>query len=224
MSRIRFVVPVIVALTTFAPWATAEENRWEPTIQRFEKKDAENPPPKGEILFIGSSSIVAWKTDEDFPDHTIVKRGFGGSFISDSVYFADRIAIPYEPRLIIMYAGDNDIASGKSPEEVFGGYRKFVAKIHNALPETRIAYVCIKPSLARWKLVGKMRETNAMIRGFCEEDERLEYIDIDTPMLGDDGKPREELFRKDGLHLSREGYDLWNKIVRPYLGAENTND
>lgn len=200
--------------------SAVEESRWEKAIQAFEEQDAENAPPKGEIVFIGSSSIRMWKTDADFPEFTIINRGFGGSQTADSVEFAERIAISYAPRLVVLYAGDNDIAAGKSPEEVFQDTKAFFARIHNDLPETRIAYVAIKPSLARWNLVDKMRAANALVRAHTETDSRLQFVDIDTPMLGDDGKPRAELFLDDGLHLNREGYDLWNSIIRPYLSEE----
>jgi len=214
-------VALATMLVAFPHLAPSQESRWEKTIQAFEQQDAENPPPKGEILFIGSSSIRLWKTSEDFPEFTIINRGFGGSQTADSVEFADRIAIPYAPRLVVLYAGDNDISSGKSPEQVLEDTKTFFALLHEALPDTRIVYVAIKPSLARWRLVEKMRAANALIRAHTETDARLEFVDIDTPMLGDDGKPREELFIQDGLHLSREGYDLWNSIIRPYLREEN---
>ena len=210
-------IPVIFLSVVSA----AEENRWEKAIQAFEQQDAENPPPKGEIVFIGSSSIRMWKTSEDFPEFTIINRGFGGSQTADSVEFAGRIAIPYAPRLVVLYAGDNDISSGKSPEQVLEDTKVFFDLVHDALPNTRIAYVSIKPSLSRWHLVEKMRAANALIRAHTETDPRLQFVDIDTPMIGGDGRPRKELFIQDGLHLSREGYDLWNSIIRPYLREQS---
>lgn len=212
---VHVVVLTLLALVPFA--ALAEESRWEKSIQAFEEQDAENSPAKGGILFIGSSSIRMWKTAEDFPEEGIINRGFGGSQTSDLVEFTSRIALPYAPRLIVVYEGDNDISSGKSPEQVLEDTKTFFGLVHEALPKTRIAYLSIKPSLARWHLVDKMRTANALIRTHTEGDERLQFVDLDTPMLGEDGKPRAELFIEDGLHLSREGYDLWNGIVRPYL-------
>lgn len=202
-------------------FANAEESRWEKTIQAFEARDAENPPPKGEIVFIGSSSIRMWNTTKDFPEFTIINRGFGGSQTIDSVEFAHRIAIPYAPRLVVLYAGDNDIAAGKSPEQVAEDAKAFFKTIHDALPNTRIAYVAIKPSILRWAMVDRMRAANELIRAHTETQSLLQFVDIDTPMLGDDGKPRADLFIQDGLHLSREGYDLWNAIIRPYLAADS---
>ncbi len=192
-------------------------NRWEKHIQRFEQRDAQQFPPQGGVLFLGSSSIVGWDLNKWFPDLEAINRGFGGSQISDSIHFADRIAIPYKPRVIVFYAGDNDIASGKSPDRVAADFQRFIAKIHASLPKTRIVYVAIKPSIRRWALVGKMRQANQSIRKLCEGDERLVFLDVDTPTIGADGKPKAELFRSDGLHLNAAGYRLWSDLVRPYV-------
>jgi len=192
-------------------------NRWEHHIQRFEQQDAGQFPPEGAVLFLGSSSIVGWDLDKWFPDLETINRGFGGSEISDSIHFADRIVIPYKPRTIVFYAGDNDIAHNKTPERVATDFRRFAAKIHAALPKTRIVFVAVKPSIRRWALVDKMRAANAGIRDLCEKDERLVFVDIDTPMIGENGKPKPDLFRDDGLHLNPAGYRLWSDLVRPHL-------
>ncbi|MCA9075644.1 MAG: hypothetical protein KDA93_11470 [Planctomycetaceae bacterium] len=191
--------------------------RWEADIRKFEQQDRETPPTKGGILFVGSSSIRFWKLGQHFPELQPLNRGFGGSEVADSVHFADRIVLPYEPRTIVMYAGDNDIAGGKTPEEVHHDFERFVGIVHENLPETKIVYIAIKPSIKRWKLVDRMRAANALICATCDENDRLEFVDIDTPMIGDDGEPRQELFIEDGLHLSEEGYRLWSKLVMPHL-------
>ncbi|MBN2473721.1 MAG: hypothetical protein JXB62_03885 [Pirellulales bacterium] len=194
-----------------------EQNRWESAIRRFEVQDRRQAPTKGGILFVGSSSIVGWDVVKCFPDLPVINRGFGGSQIADSVHFADRIVLPYEPKIIVFYAGDNDIASGKSPQQVLADYKQFVETVHGRLPETRIVYVAIKPSISRWKLVDRMRRANGLIRAVAEKDERLVFVDVDAPMIGDDGKPRGELFKPDGLHLNAEGYRLWSELVLPHL-------
>ena len=193
--------------------------RWEKTICAMEARDKQQPPPKGEILLCGSSSARGWDVRKYFPDHKVTNRGFGGSQIHESTHFADRIILPHEPRLILLYAGDNDVASGKTPETVCESFKLFVQKIHAALPRCRIAFIAIKPSIKRWHLVEKMRAANRLIEAVTEADERLAYVDIDKPMIGDDGKPRKDLFAKDGLHLSPEGYELWTKLVTPYLAS-----
>ncbi len=199
-----------------------DPTKWEKDIARFEAADKENPPKKGQVLFVGSSSIRLWNLKKSFPDLDAINRGFGGSQIEDSTHFADRIVLPYEPRLIVMYAGDNDIAFGKSPAQVADDFKAFVAKARggksaeSARPAP-IIYVAIKPSIARWKLVDKVREANKLIREFCEKGDKLTFLDIDTPMIGNDGKPRAELFVKDNLHLSEAGYKVWDALLKPHL-------
>ncbi len=187
-------------------------------IRAFEAADRTNPPPKNAVLFIGSSSIRKWtNAPAQFPNHRIINRGFGGSHLSDSVAFAERIVIPYQPKLILLYAGDNDIAAGKSPEQVLADFKAFVAKVRGALSETRIAYLSIKPSPSRMKFFEQNQAANQLIREFIAADGKLVYVDVFTPMLGADGKPREELFVQDRLHLNDDGYKLWAGIVGPVL-------
>ena len=209
---------VIKSLIAKGGFPARNPNRWEKNIRRFEARDKTNPPPKGKILFLGSSSIVRWNTDRLFPDHTTINRGFGGSQISDSLEFADRILLPYRPRTIVFYAGDNDIAAGESPQQILGDYKALVAKVRSELPKTRIIFVAIKPSTSRWKLWPKMKQANEAVAEFCKSEASLEYLDIAAPMLGADGKPKKELLASDGLHLSEAGYELWTSLALKLLG------
>ncbi len=195
----------------------ANTDKWEKSIAAFEKSDQANRPPQQALLFVGSSSIRGWDLNASFPDRRTINRGFGGSELADVIRYADRIILPYNPRVVVVYAGDNDIAHGKSAATVFADYQRLTRKIHAALPETRIVFIAIKPSLKRWKLVAEMRHANEQIRKMAAQHAHLDYVDIDTPMIGEDGKPRGELFKQDGLHLNRQGYALWAKRIRPYL-------
>jgi lysophospholipase L1-like esterase len=214
--RALFLSIVVCASIALAGLAAAE-SRWENEIAAFEKKDRESPPPEGAVLFLGSSSIRFWDLDRWFPDLMTINRGFGGSQISDSIEFASRIVLPYQPHTIVFYAGDNDIDSNKTPETVFEDFKKLAGTVHSELPKTRIVFIAIKPSLARWEKVGAMREANRLIREWTETDDRLSYVDVDAPMLGEDGKPRAELLLEDGLHLTDKGYGLWAGLVREHL-------
>ena len=138
----------------------SDPDRWESAIQAFEAGEKAQPSPEGGIVFIGSSSIRFWDLAKWFPQLPVVNRGFGGSEIADSTRYADRILLPLTPRVVVLYAGDNDISQGKTPDQVASDYRAFVAKVHGALPKTRIVFIAVKPSLSRWNLVGAMRETN----------------------------------------------------------------
>src|SRR3989442_5624631 len=148
----------LVALLIVAPWRVAlcaETNhdfgKWEKEIAAYEQMDRTNPPPKGALLFIGSSTVRLWKTlAQDFPKHQVINRGFGGSEIVDSTHFAPRVILPYKPRMIFLRAGGNDLNSGKSPEAVFGDFKEFVAKVHSKLPLAEIVFISLSPSIARW--------------------------------------------------------------------------
>ena len=193
---------------------------FEKEIVAFEQADAARPPSPGGIVFVGSSSIRLWKTlEHDFAGLPVINRGFGGSQVADSVRYADRVVLPYRPKTVVLYAGDNDIANGKSPEQVFSDFQAFVNKIHRALPDTRVLYIAIKPSVARWHLVDRIREANRLIADYTRTDDRLGYIDTFTPMLGPDEQPRADLLVGDGLHLNEAGYALWTSIVRPHLST-----
>jgi lysophospholipase L1-like esterase len=190
---------------------------WQKAIDKFGASDAKTPPPKDAVLFVGSSSIVAWDLKKSFPEITTINRGFGGSQLCHSVHFADELAVKHKPRQVVLYAGDNDIKAGKTAEQVHGDFRAFVAKVRKGLPKTPIVYIAIKPSIARWNLRETMQAANRLIAADCEKDESLQFVDVWQPMLGDDGRPRPELFRNDGLHLNAAGYQVWNDLVRPLL-------
>jgi lysophospholipase L1-like esterase len=196
----------------------ADFEKWEKEISAFEQADRTSPPPKGALLFIGSSTIRLWKTlGQDFPHHTVINRGFGGSQIADSTHFSERIIFPYQPRMILLRAGGNDIHAGKSPELVFSDFRAFVIKVREKLPDVEIAYIALSPSIARWNEKEKGEALNRMIQEYSREVPGLKYIDSSSISLGSDGKPRPELFVADKLHFSPEGYKLLAAIVGPHL-------
>ncbi len=191
--------------------------KWGKTIRQFEDWDRKNSFASDAVLFVGSSSIKLWRTREYFSDLPVINRGFGGSQVFEVNYFADRIVLPYEPKVIAFYAGDNDVAKGKSAKRVFEDYQKFVKIVHDKLPRTRIIFIAIKPSGSRWSLWPVMAEANKMIDDFSGKDRRLFYFDSAGPLLKDDGKPDAKLFLKDKLHLNAEGYRIWTKALRPII-------
>jgi lysophospholipase L1-like esterase len=201
-----------------APLVLAATDKWAPAIDAFTQADVTHPPPRNGVVFIGSSSIVKWSSlTEDFPGVKVINRGFGGSQLADSVRYVDRIVIPYQPKTVVLYAGDNDLNGGKTPETVFADFKAFAAKIHAALPQTRIVYIAIKPSPSRWKINDKIVRTNALIAAECARDKRFAFADIYTPMLNAKGEPRPELFVKDMLHMNDAGYGVWKPVVAPLL-------
>ncbi|HYG07381.1 MAG TPA: SGNH/GDSL hydrolase family protein [Stenotrophomonas sp.] len=191
---------------------------WEADIARFEQRDAQQPPPRGAVLFVGSSSIRMWDSlATDFPGQQVINRGFGGSEIRDSTWYADRIVVPYAPRLVVFYAGDNDLNAGRTPQQVRDDFLAFVSRVRRDLPQTRIAYISIKPSPSRAQLLPQIAEANTLIRQAGQRLDKVDFLDVYTPMLGRDGQPRRELFREDMLHMTPAGYAIWREVVGPEL-------
>lgn len=212
---------LLLLFTALTPDARVEPPPpFEDEIRAFEAADRATPPPKNPILFTGSSSIRLWKTlAQDFPRHTVLNRGFGGSHIADALRYVNRIVIPYAPRAIVFYAGGNDIHAGKAPAEVAADFVAFARAVHARLPRTRIAYVSIAPNPARWAEVDRVRDVNARIAAFTRSDPRLSFIDVFPHMLGPDGKPRPDIFGPDKLHMNATGYALWTRLLGPRLDA-----
>lgn len=217
------VIGCTVAVASEEQGVEVDPSRWNDAIARFEHWDSQNATPANPILFVGSSSIVMWKSADAFPGLPVINRGFGGSHTSEVTHFADRIVLPYKPTTIVFYAGDNDIADGKSPQRVADDFKAFAAKVQAALPETRILYVAIKPSRARWNHWPAMLQANNLIETFCESSDKLTFVNIAKPMLqGSEGPPPADLFLEDGLHLSQKGYAMWNDMLRPLLGPKTS--
>lgn len=212
--------PALLALALAQPPAADPFAKWEKEIAAVEKRLKANPPKPGAVFFAGSSSIRLWDLKKSFPDLAAVNVGFGGSRIPDSTHFAPRILLPYRPRAVVFYAGDNDTAAGRTPQQVADDFKAFAAAVHKEVPKARILFVAVKPSLARWKLFDTQREANALVKAVCKTDDRLAFIDVVPAMLGEDGKPNPDLFVKDGLHLSPKGYGIWAGLVGKALAGE----
>jgi lysophospholipase L1-like esterase len=212
-----------------APVQQQKEGRFEAEIAAYEAADRKSPPPAGAVLFIGSSSIRLWKTlPQDFPELTVINRGFGGSEIADSIRCAGRILIPHRPKMVVLYAGGNDLNRGVSPLQVVRDFRAFVDAVHAALPETRIVYVSINPSVARWKQEDRVLLANRLIAEYVRDNDgkagRLSYIDSHSRLLSPAGEPRPEILRADGLHLNDAGYALWTAVLKPEILALAARD
>jgi lysophospholipase L1-like esterase len=192
--------------------------RWEKEIAAYETTDRSGPPPKGAILFVGASTIKLWKTlEQDFPDHKVINRGFGGSEIRDSTHFADRIIFPYQPRQIFLRAGSNDIHAGRSPANVAADFAEFVRVVHARLPSAEIVFIGTNPIPSRWSEVDKNRDLNERIRKIAAEVPGVSIVDVYDLSLDREGRPRHELFRSDKLHFNAQGYKLLADRVRPHL-------
>ncbi len=219
-----FLTFYFVILAGCTVLATAQKQEFESEIEAFEKADRVNPPQPGLIVFTGSSSIRLWSTlTQDMKPLNVLNRGFGGSHIAEVNHYANRIVLPYRPGAVVFYAGDNDLAASppKTPEQVCDDFKKFVQIIHRQLPETQIYFVSIKPSIQRWNLWPNFQKANELIRKYVAATSNVEFIDVTYAMLDEQGKPRADIFREDGLHLNAKGYAIWTSIIKPRLLKEN---
>lgn len=217
-SLLALLAVVLIPPSVLRAEAPPNVAKWEKAIAAFEAADRANPPAKGAVLFVGASGIVRWKTlAEDFPEQRVLNRAFGGSQIAESTHFAERIIFPYEPRMILLRAGGNDIHAGKSAEQVFADFKGFVAKVRSKFPEMPIVFISISPSASRWAEAGTAKAANALIAAYIRETPNLKYVETYDMVLGADGKPRPELFVEDQLHFTPAAYKLLAERVRPVL-------
>lgn len=204
-----------------APAAASQD--WSADMAKYAEEDAKSPAPDGCVLFVGSSSIRRWETlAADFPEVPVLNRGFGGSHISDSIVHFDRLVAPHNPRTIVFYAGTNDIAAGKSPEEVAADFREFCSMVHAAKPTARVLFISLQFAPSRWNLREKMALTNAYVAAFCSADPRRTYVDTNNVTMTSDGRPRPELYVEDQLHMNPAGYAIWTELLRPLVQPKVT--
>ncbi|MEN6576560.1 MAG: GDSL-type esterase/lipase family protein [Phycisphaerales bacterium] len=195
-----------------------DPTRFESDIRAFEQADIASPPPADPILFVGSSSLRMWTNlAAAFPDYPVMNRGFGGSYMSDVLYYFDRVVAVYKPALVVVYEGDNDLAGGMSVDQVYADYLTFLSLVAEKLPGTEVAFIATKPSPSRAAYLEVTRGLNSRLQTLAEKAHHLWYIDVFTPMLGADGQPRAELFGSDMLHMNADGYVLWQSVIEPVL-------
>ena len=200
-------------------------------IQKFKNQDSISPPPQHAILFIGSSSFTLWRDVQDyFHGYTIINRGFGSSTLVDQIRYVNDIVFPYNPRQIVIYCGENDLAFSDTVTSttVFERFKKLYGLIREKT-NAPIAYISMKPSPSRRHLIPKMREANMLIQEFISQQDKSAalrsdlvpstavYIDVHWKMLNKEGQPMPEIFLKDSLHMNAKGYAIWQREITPYL-------
>lgn len=205
-------------IRNFAPVTTTIPGGYESTINTWIAADKNQFPPSDAILFVGSSTITFWYTlADDMAGISVIRRGFGGSTMIALNYYADRIVIPYKPKVIVVYEGENDLSAGISPEAVLQEYKSFVEKVRGALPETKIYFVSIKPSFLRVSQISMQDKANSLISNYSQNCAYLGFIDIRAVMYDSTGKLRRDIFLSDNLHINRQGYIEWTEIIKPLL-------
>jgi lysophospholipase L1-like esterase len=217
MKKLILVVLVFACVNLFAQ---NTKPAFYSDIQQFRKLDSVQPPPSNAILFVGSSSFTRWTDVKDyFPGYTIVNRGFGGSTLADVLRYEEDVIFKYNPKQIVIYCGENDVASSDTitANTVFNRFTNLFSDIRAVYPNVPVVFVSLKPSPSRWQLREKAKATNQMIEQYLGRQKNTQFIDVWKPMLGKDGKPRPELFVEDNLHMNAQGYAIWQKLIQPTL-------
>ncbi|MGC1240823.1 MAG: SGNH/GDSL hydrolase family protein [Chryseosolibacter sp.] len=211
---------ILIALFVCIPLVLSAQNRpFYSEIRSFQSKDSLQAPPDKAIVFVGSSSFKMWKNmEQSFPDHTVINRGFGGSSLPHVIEYADEIVIPYKPKQVVVYCGENDFMSDTVTSEIVADRFKHLFKIlRKDLPRAEILFVSMKPSPSRQHLMPKIAAANASIKRFLEKQRNATYVNIWDAMLDNNGAPRKELFLNDMLHMNESGYAIWQKALEPHL-------
>ncbi|MEX1240843.1 MAG: GDSL-type esterase/lipase family protein [Cyclobacteriaceae bacterium] len=212
----RLLTALLVCISFFL---FAQERPFWKEIQSFRANDSLQPPPEKAIVFVGSSSFKMWKNIvSDFPEHTVINRGFGGSSLPHVIYYADEIVIPYKPRQVVVYCGENDFMSDTVTSEiVVNRFKQLFNLLRKEIRRAEIVFVSMKPSPSRRHLMPQMSAANESIKDFLKGERRAVYVNIWDPMLDSNGAPRKELFLADMLHMNEKGYAIWQKALEPHL-------
>lgn len=214
MKKIIFVLFSFVALQVLHAQPFAND------IATFKKQDSIVFPSKNAILFIGSSSFTKWKDVQNyFPATPIINRGFGGSTLPDVIRYEKDIIFPYQPKQIVIYCGENDVASSDTitPSTVAARFKQLFTDIRAQLPNVPIAFVSLKPCPSRWKMKDRMIATNLLIKKYLKKKKHTTFISVWKSMLGPDRKPIPEIFIEDNLHMNAKGYAIWQQLIEPHL-------
>jgi len=189
-------------------------------VYGFKKEDSLRKPHVDAVLFIGSSSFTIWKDMADyFPTHTVFNRAFGGSTLLDQIYYADEVIFKYQPKQIILYCGENDLASSDAvnADSVYNRFFRLYSIIKNKWPKMPFLYVSMKPSPSRKKYMPMMLDANARISAFLKGKKNADFIDVYNKMLNEDGSFKSEIYLSDSLHMNKKGYAIWQPIIEKYL-------
>ncbi len=192
--------------------------RFNAEIEVIKNKEFAIDQEKEVVVFTGSSSIRMWTDVQNYyPQINAINTGFGGSHFTDLIHYKDQLISRFNPDRIFIYEGDNDTDSDKTPEEILAAAAYLYGQLRAEFPEAKLYFISPKPSIARWHLQEKYMMVNSLLKQFCEFDKNLTFVDVWSPMIGDDGKPLPDVFIEDNLHMNEKGYSIWGKVIGEYL-------
>jgi len=218
LKRLNCLLLCLGMTYTYAQSVLTQQQKWEQKIQRYERLDAQNPPPKNVILFVGSSTIENWKTlTDDFAGQAVLNRGVSGTKTVDLYTYRERLITPYDAKQIFIYEGDNDIGLRWSTDRIVEQFAALFGAIRKSKPHAEIIYISIKPSPRRLKDKIQIEEVNARIKQFMEQQPNTGYADVYARMLDANGDLIPAYYRADGLHLTAEGYHIWKDVISKFI-------
>ena len=220
MKHLKLFLSLLIMACCLNAYAQQSEYPYAADIRKFKEADILNPPPQHAILFAGSSSFTMWTDVQDyFPGFTIINRGFGGSTLQDWIRYAEDVIYPYNPKQIVIYCGENDVAYSDTVtgEMVFDRFKILFGMIREKLPDSKITYISMKPSPSRWHMADRMRDGNTLIREFLVTQKNTSFVNVWDDMLNDIGEPNSGIFLDDMLHMNSKGYVIWQKLIEPEL-------
>lgn len=225
MKKHIFIFILILSGISFTSIAQQKLNKFESSITKYEELDKKNGYQHDAVLFTGSSSIRMWKSlSDDMAPIPVINRGFGGSTIPEVTYYADRIILPHQPKIIVIYCGENDLANDNTRSNLaLQSFKLFHEYMKAYLPETKVFFIAIKPSIRRWHYWSKMNEANEKIKKFIDTQDNYYFVDTATGMLDKNGKVLQDIFIKDNLHMNEKGYAIWTKVIKPILDEHHTD-
>lgn len=215
----RIIIPIVFCLALSQLYAQEKPTRFEAEIRNFEAEDSVSGIRKVDVLFTGSSSIRLWKTlSSDMAPIQLLNRGFGGSTLPEVIHYADRIILPYQPDIIVLYCGENDLANDETTaQDAFERFKQLHKYLRKNLPKTQLYYISIKPSVSRWKYWPKFNEANLKIEDFMKKRKNCLFIDTASKMLDSNGMVFQDIFVSDNLHMNEKGYAIWTGVLKPVL-------
>ena len=217
MKKIILLLSVSVLFTNTILFSQ-EVSRYQNDIQTIKQYDKIYAPPKNPIVFVGSSSFRLWSDlERTFANYQVLNRGIGGAVIQDISNHIDDLITPYKPRQVFIYVGENDVANQATSEAVLNNTKKLLTEIRERLPNVPIVYVAMKPSPSREKFLPIVIKANQLIQDYIATQKNMTFIDVFSPMLTREGKPKPELFLADQLHMNQSGYAIWIKDIKPHL-------
>lgn len=220
MRKLHAYLLIILSASFFIGWAQ-DATKFEKEVNDLIAADSAVSKKKL-IVFTGSSSIRLWADlGNRYQDYNVINRGFGGSQMSDLVYYADKLIVQYKPKQIFIYEGDNDLFLGKTPEAILTDAQALLDIIRKKVSKkVKVSFISAKPSVSRWNLRTSYEKYNALLKDWAEKQKNVSYIDVWSPLLNTTGSVRDDIFLEDNLHLNTIGYDIWSNVIEDYLSPK----